>query len=354
MNRPRPTVFISHSTGTLPASDPCVQVKVALVTALEADGWRVFLDSRSVQAGARWRAEILHALAMSQAGIILLNAQSSQSDWVKAEALIMCFRKSIYPDYTVLPVVFPGADLDRTFLKTYEPFEFNEIQRQIVSFADVESAETFAHRLARNPYLQQSRLCTIAGAAWIQKVADLFQTVDIARLGEAAGYFEEFDPDQGPGLPFTPGAQATHLRWALANLMHRSEPQRCLEGVHYLLDQLGEEKSRRFGSFLLSKWVDNESAETLVNAAQNPAKARLLALNTSESEVAKRYAERIRIETPTGMITSIFSVSILNGDYPPEVLMGKVEEAICLGLLQYPGNRLLQGKTVERRRAETS
>jgi hypothetical protein len=78
----------------------------------------------------------------------------------------MCFRKSIDPAFPLLPIVLPGADIDATFLKTYEPFKFNEIQRSTFTYADGQSIDEFAKSVADNANLEQGRQSPPAGAAW--------------------------------------------------------------------------------------------------------------------------------------------------------------------------------------------
>jgi hypothetical protein len=332
----KPTIFISHSTGKLPSSDKCVLVKEGLVPALEAKGWHVFLDSQSVNGGALWRTDILHSLATAQAGIILLNEDASKSDWVKAEALVMCFRKSIDPDFPLLPVIFPGADINATFLKTYEPFEFHEIQRLTVNFASGESVNTFAQSLADNPNLERGRRSARTEVAWVQKVAYLLSGLEHAVLCRAASRLTlELEPE----LP-TPTTRETlclHLRWALANLMHHKQVHECLDALSELMAALPEEKVIRLKPHLLSKWVENESAEMLLHSIRTPAQQGLLALNTSRQVIADRYTERIRSEIPPGGPRFwVFSVQQPNGDYDQPVLQQKVEQAIRKRLLPLP------------------
>jgi hypothetical protein len=331
-----PTIFISHSTGKLPKDDTCVLVKEALVTALKLKGWDVFLDSHAIKGGNHWRTEILHSLATAQAGIILLNKDASESDWVRAEALIMCFRKSIDPAFTLLPVVFPGAKVDATFLKTYEPFQFNEIQRVTVNFAGGEPVDTFARSLADNANLERGRQSSPSGPAWIQKVADLLGGCEHAVLSRAATRLQlDLEPEN-----LNPGnreALCLRLRWALANVMHERQALDCLDALSQMMAALPQEKVTRLKPHLLSKWVDNESAQTLLHSVRTPEQQGLLALNTSKQAIADRYTERLRTEMrPDGPIFWCFSVAQPNGDYEPSVLLQKAEQAIRWNLLPEP------------------
>jgi hypothetical protein len=324
----KPTIFISHSTSKLRATDDSVRVKEALRRALEARGWRVFLDSHSITGADLWRTEILHSLATAKAGIVLLNDQASNSEWVKAETLIMCFRKSIEPTFPLLPIVLPGANIEATFLKSYEPFEFNEIQRSTASFISGESVEAFVQTVADNKNLEQARQSSPTGVTWVQRVADILSGVQHDALGRAA---RRIMLEIEPGLitPTNRDEFCLRLRWALANLMHHKEAPVCLDALSELMGVLAIEKVKRFKQHLMSKWVENESAELLFLAIREPEKQGLLALNTSRQNVVDRYIERLRTEMPQdGPRFWVFSVAQPNGDCDEAVLLQKVEDAI--------------------------
>jgi TIR domain len=322
-----PTIFISHSTGKLPATDVAVQVRQGLVAALKRKGWSVFLDSHSITGGDLWRTEILVSLATSRAGIILLNDNASKSDWVKAEALILCFRKSIDRAFPLLPIVLPGADIGQTFLKSYEPFEFNEIQRSVATFSGAESVAAFVQMVANNPNLEQARQSEPTGATWVQRVADLLGGLDSDVLGRAARRIAlEMEP--GQITPANHEIICRRLRWALANLMHHKNAGDCLDALSELMAALSEEKVKRLEPHIMSKWVENESAERLLQAMRNPKEQGLLALNTKNQIVADRYAQRLKTEIPPARFISVISLPQPSGDDDEEILMKKVEEAI--------------------------
>lgn len=330
-----PTIFISHSTSKLPATDDSVRVKEALQKALQAKGWQVFLDAHSINQGDLWRGEILQSLATAKAGIVLLNDQATTSDWVRAEALIMCFRKSIDPTFPLLPIILPGADLDATFLKTYEPFEFNEIQRSVVNFTGGESVEDFAKTIADNPNLERGRQSAPTGATWVQKVADLLGGLGHDVLGRAA---QRIELEVGPELitPANREVVCVRLRWAIANLMHYKQAGASLDALSELISALTHEKVTRLEPHIMSKWVDNESAERLLLALRKPEEQGLLALNTSRQSVADRYAQRLKTELPPARYISVISVAQPNGDFDEATLLEKVEQAIRKKLVPEP------------------
>lgn len=327
-----PTIFISHSTSKLPKTDDSVRLKEALQLRLQAKGWRVFIDSQSVSGGDLWRTEILHTLATAKAGIILLNDDASKSDWVKAEALIMCFRKSINRNFPLLPIVLPGANLDATFIKTYEPFQFNEIQKAMATFAGGQSIDDFAQTVADNPVLEQGRQSEAQGADWVQKVVNIMAGLKPDALCQIVEKMKLIaEPDLLTPLPSE--ELCLRVRWALANLLHHESPQTCLTALQILTGHLSEGRARQLKPHLLSKWVDNESAEILLLAAREPEQQGLLALNTSKQQVVDRYTERLTTELPIpGPIVPLISVPGPKGDFDEAGLKRLVEKAIALKL----------------------
>jgi hypothetical protein len=323
---------MSHSTGKLPAGDLALQVKDALIGALEAKGWSVFLDSHTVKGGDLWRTEILHSLATSKAGIILLNEEAAKSVWVRAEALIMCFRKSINSTFPLLPIVLPGANIDATFLKTYEPFQFNEIQRSIFTFNAGESIDTFAKSVADNPNLELGKQSVTTGAHWVQRVVDIIggvkpdvlkRGVDALKLTEVPELLEPAPADE----------ICLRVRWALANLLHQETTDECLKAVTAMMSGLSKDDAERLKPHLLSKWVENESVELLLLAARAPEKQGPLALNARWQKIVEQYTDRLHKERPLDALPfQRIDVSEPRGDLDEDGLTKTVEAAIDQGL----------------------
>jgi hypothetical protein len=95
------TLFISHSTNKPHSSSRTLAVRKELETLL-APHWRIFVDSLRIKPGEAWRTSVLYHLATASAGIILFDKAALESDWVPAEALILCFRRSMDPTFPLL------------------------------------------------------------------------------------------------------------------------------------------------------------------------------------------------------------------------------------------------------------
>ncbi|HLM01718.1 MAG TPA: toll/interleukin-1 receptor domain-containing protein, partial [Pyrinomonadaceae bacterium] len=127
MPESKPHLFISHATWRANENQRVTQILDCLFAVLDKE-WDVFVDKKRLDPGVKWRPEILHRLSNAQAGIVLFDQRAvNESDWVKSEALIMCFRKSIDPDFQLIPVLLEGVTPDDEELSIYKPFQLGEI-----------------------------------------------------------------------------------------------------------------------------------------------------------------------------------------------------------------------------------
>lgn len=126
----KPKVFISYSARGR-ADDPSgveatQSLRRALQTSLEQAGIEVFVDRR-IDAGAPWRAVLERWLWRCDAAIILLSSDALESDWVRAEATFLYFRKQAQKDFKLLPVRFPDVTRD-DLASAFSPIRISEIQ----------------------------------------------------------------------------------------------------------------------------------------------------------------------------------------------------------------------------------
>ncbi len=108
----------------------------SLVTALEAEGWTVFWDHRSIKVAQDWHEVVGKAIQESTCVIVAWSESSVASRWVKEEALIARDRGVLYPimlDQTALPFGFnliQAADFTEWNEKT-DHQEFLELKDQL-------------------------------------------------------------------------------------------------------------------------------------------------------------------------------------------------------------------------------
>jgi len=136
----RPSVFISHSS----AEDPAVAyVRDRLFKELEErNELQILLDVRMLGGGDVWRPILHQWLAECDSAILLLSPKALDSDWVRTEATILTWRRSLGSKLTLIPVRL-GCSRDAVVDKAaFKPLDLGNTQFESLSFdgdlADVE------------------------------------------------------------------------------------------------------------------------------------------------------------------------------------------------------------------------
>lgn len=111
--RNRMCVFLSYSQADAKDAD-------ALVAALESCGMSVWRDISGVPGGARWRDDLVEALAKSQAVVLLMSEAAMGSKWVR--------RELEFADTRGLPI-FPLVKVECQAPDWFD-FQFGGLQRQ--------------------------------------------------------------------------------------------------------------------------------------------------------------------------------------------------------------------------------
>lgn len=311
-----PILFISHSTSRCPKTDRCVKIKECLRSLLSDSGWHVFTDENRINPGDKWRTEILHNLQHAQAGIILFNKEATfNSDWVKAEAFHLCFRKAIDPNFQIVPVLLEDQDIGDTCFKEYEPFQLNEIHA-IKDYLDPDpkkqvTPRDFAHKIAARFDSGKAGLTPMN--KWVHRVVFLLKDVDVEVLKCAA---EKLGVEEN-----CYGIQHRHV----VELMHNNPPLRNIGAFEKLLTQLYvPQQIKRLYFHLEAKWVGNETAQIFINASRKPDEIGLLTINAKDIKFIKYYFNRAKIEIDC---IQTFSVASAAGEGEDAILY-KIEYTI--------------------------
>jgi len=325
-----PKVFISHSTSELSSGDRCVKLKEYLAETLPNCGWDVLID-KDIIPGEYWRMDIIHNLTEAQAGIILFNEKAvSESKWVAAEALILSFRKSINPDFQVIPVLLDGKNIKETCFNQYEPFQLKEIQ---VIYDDRPiTPEELGREIIKCLDLSKARLPPMS--PWVHGVVNLLDKdkVEMTYLQEAAERLEllyKCDLWDKSGIN-----KRNCLCRTVVELMHYKYPLDYVGAINLLLKQLSI-SANEFRDYLTTKWVENKAIEIIFCATRNPEEFKILTINTRLQEIIDVYLKRAEIEIPDEDGTPIFfSVSAAAGE-GDKAIFDKIDEAIRDNIVPY-------------------
>ena len=331
----KPKLFISHSTNGLGLMDRSVLIREHLYSVLSKE-WDVFLDKERIKPGDKWRPEIIENLWQAQAGIILFNKKATKSDWVTSEALILCFLKSMNPQFTLIPVLLDGKKIDDTCFKRYEPFQLNAIQN-IQDDRTFEPEDFVKEKII--PYLDPKKVGSTPMNEWVTSVTGILKNADINQLGCAA---EKLGLDTKEKLsPLPENQRKDRLSRSLAELMHYMAPSESVKAFVDLIKGLNS-GANKLGTFLKVKWVENEAAEILLYASHYPEKIGILAINTIQLKETEQYLNRARIEVQAKAV-HIFTVVGGGGD-TDEAVKKNIANQICKTI--FPGG-VLVGKDLK-------
>jgi hypothetical protein len=310
----KPIFFISHSSASLPATDRTVLVRDALADALDTRGWDVFLDRQVLQAGDRWRTNVLYGLARANAAAILFNdAAISQSAWVTAEAQILCFHKSVDPLFQLVPVLLERKTIQDTAFAKYQPFELNEIQ----GFPDDDTLppEVVAARIADKFDIQQA---TTVPSRWCTRVGTLLAAIKDRRTLEGLAASLKLEIDARTRVS-PADVVMEQLSNAIVAMLHHAEPLDIVESladVFIPLDDLGR---RQLHKCILAKWVPNESVEILLGATRLKKRRGVLTIGAMSGPATTQYVNRAMIEIQ-GHLVWAFSVAAAPGDTDDSII----------------------------------
>lgn len=123
----KPRLFISHSS-----RDPILTADVvsALATPTATHpGFDVLVDTDYLQAGGDWSDQLHAMMAYAHAGLLLFtDAAMNQPDWIRKEAYILTWRRSLDPNFQVFYAYRDGVTYDRLTKNGFEPAHLNLIQ----------------------------------------------------------------------------------------------------------------------------------------------------------------------------------------------------------------------------------
>lgn len=328
----RPIVFISHASADLPSTDRTVEIRDALFEVLSSRGWEVYLDRETLRPGDRWRASILYNLARAKAGVVLFNQKAlEKSSWVKAEALILCFHKSVDPRFQLIPVMLEKTTLRDAGFAEYEPFELNEIQEHKDSDTGV-APDVVAAKIADR--LDPKRAEALASSNWCVRVRTcLCEVKDALALEQAAGKLKLDVETRATVMP--PELAQGQLREAIVTMLHHCAPLEAIPAIVEIYRALNDSKRRELEKYVLAKWVPNESVEILLTAARQRARLGLLTIEGIAANVLDQYRNRAKIEIQAPEPPWIFSVSAAVGE-AEEAILYHVEQTIRKEMVPRP------------------
>ena len=284
-------IFISHSSED-PADSFPRELRRALCRKLEENGHTPLVAEGAIEGGELWRPKICHWLARCHGAVILFSDAAVSSDWVIAESLILCWRRSLYRDLLIVPVLFPGVTLQHTQFHSYTPFQLEEIQALPIAKAPRDTASDYEEQIGsivEDIVTCLGRLSTVNASdrmdTWRRRVASYMQsTVDYALidcervLGDEDALFCEFGEDR---------------RLALANLLLHADWGRAYQAIRELSPVMLEEQLSRLIKSLVPSVVPLAATRNIVPLSQLPdARDRNIAVRARMQQTARLLINR--------------------------------------------------------------
>jgi len=126
----KPNIFISYSAEENFSQEDnfTIDVRDQIDKKLSDQGFNVFVDKKRIKPGDQWRFELDYWLNACHGAIILLSRKALSSDWVLKETTILTHRRSLQPDFKLIPVLLGDVQLAETGLNHYKPLQLGEIQ----------------------------------------------------------------------------------------------------------------------------------------------------------------------------------------------------------------------------------
>lgn len=325
MSEPKPQLFLSHATWRNSANTRTTEIRQHLFKLLK-DDWEVFVDKESLKPGDKWRPIIFNSLSNAQAGIILFDQTAiDESEWVRAEALILCFRRSIDPDFQLVPVLLDSLKPDNPGFKDYQPFQLGEISFQ---FDDcTKNVEAISQEIACRLAVEKARTMK-PFTGWMRAFKVLLDNVNQAPVLIDA--WNTLINETGAAAAVKQD-DIEELRRAVVQLMHYSKPRETLSVISALRNELKPQKEET-KNLINAKWVENETVEIVFGATRHPRNQVTLIYKTPEDVIQdmrffERLCRRLVYENPNKQFIKKFSVNGAGGMSSVEI-EAKIEDAI--------------------------
>jgi hypothetical protein len=321
-------IFISHSSKVAtPGEDPRLtfarDVRDRIHAKLKTHGHTPLLDTVSLEAGVDWRARLHRWLAECDGAVILFDSLSVTSDWLRKEATVLSWRRTLSSGLVLVPVFlgdFRTKDLKEAGFGSLDVDRWQAVRLASggTTPADAEELADLVVGAFGEPAAQHD-----AGpmGAWVEDVASLLGHADPVHQERARQVLDVDDEDW----------QAFADRHVtLAHQLLHGGLKVAWEALRELKPGMPAETFERLVDQLLPTWVESGAAahlSTLVTATPKP----VVIINAEDQEVGKDYVSRahFRLMEAGRFIAATDPV----GEGGAEELLPRYEQAfiVCAG-----------------------
>lgn len=285
-------------------------------------GFKVLLDRDRFKPGQEWRAKLHYWLGSCDGAVILLSEDSILSEWVRKEATILSWRKSLRSDFLLIPVFL--GDLQPNTLKEsgLDSLLLTEIQAARLTPDDVEGGgrkveslprekqEIHATRLAQKVLARFEGYLMLKGETdldrWIQLVAGKLRMINPVFLDLALIKYQNDDESWDDDPEDFESHDFLRKREILAHQLLWSDWERLYEAMKAIRHGISDDNFMELVSIVSCQWVDIQAAQKLF-PGEYPGHARdgicrRLALNASDHRTAQAYVDRAHCCDPSAQV----------------------------------------------------
>jgi hypothetical protein len=327
----RPSVFLSHSSAGNPA---VAYVRNRLYRSfVKRTKLEVLLDVELLRAGDVWRPILHRWLGECDSAILLLSEEALASEWVRTEATILTWRRSLGSPLTVVPVRI-GTTRKAIATPAFTPLDLGNVQFEALGFGgdldavDLSDAGERAVLDAAVDALVKRLLDRLKGIAvdsenlpmrrWLRKVTNVLSKLPHDSIIDAA----------------------TEL--GMSGLERANEADRCAIVAHRLLTasldevyrtltaleprRLSESDYRYLVDLVVPVWVPALAGRNLLDASAPGAGTRTVAINGQYDETGLHYLARATCaDVVEGQVVTVNDVT---GMAPEEELLVRYQQAL--------------------------
>ena len=302
-------VFISHS-----AKEPAASAALDdLSNRLKQAHHTVLLDRERLKPNMAWRQEIHTWMALCHATVVLFSPSALTSDWVKKEATITSWRRSLDPAFIFIPVLIPPVRRANLEEHGFGPLALGEIE-----FGQPGAMSEIADRLS-------ALIGTIPETpmdGWIAKLSLVLVEVEkrnpevLRRAAAAAGVDLEWDP-------------ALSASDRLARRLIHAEPEAITAVVERFADVLPsyEKALSEMVEVLVPAWVDPVAVADVPDVAGRPGQPRTIVINGTEPWVGETYVKRAGLGTRRWEIVQANNVAGEDADQQVDRIVEEILES---------------------------
>lgn len=332
----KPTIFISHATWRENSRKETREILEKLNELLEADKWDVFIDEKKLRKGEKWRPVIVHALSIASAGVILFDKVAiKDSNWVKAETLIMCYRKAIDPSFQLIPVLLEDLEPGNDCFSIFSPLQLFEIG--CLRHKGEQTAE-LCERIRKAVEIKNVKRSEIN--SWISTFEDwLCEVLGNHRLKEDIlrelwQSLQTLIEDAGNENPYA--YQEETLRRAITQLLHHWGPSETLNVFnkikYYKQSGIDDKKLKTIEELISVKWVENRWIEIFFNSTRKNRDKLLLVLHKPMNDLklfkhVESFLKRLNYERQPDQKFKAFTIGEAAG-FTDDDIQNHIEDQI--------------------------